>query len=321
MIEHHTGNVACGREPLVEAVLNFVTQGHAAEAGEIRASLEQAIDAAGSGAIESLSQHLASAGADWNYYPRDPLARRIHHLLAPRVLRHEPEILGREHLHAAANKPLVIFANHLSYSDANVIEVLLQQVGAGRLADRLTVVAGPKVYSSVRRRFSSLCFGTIKVPQSTARSSDEAVMSPRDVARTARRSIQIAHERLRLGEALLVFPEGSRSRSGRMQPLLSAVARYLDAPNAWVMPVGITGTEGLFPVDEELLKPVRVALRIGKPMPASSLAEHAPRDRRLMMDVIGFAIADLLPAEYRGVYGDVSCGDGHARRLAYELFH
>src|SRR5262249_52330999 len=154
-----------------------------------------------------------------------------------------------------------IFANHLSYSDANVIEVLLHNAGAGTLANRLTVIAGPKVYSNVQRRFSSLCFGTIKVPQSTARSSDEAVMSSREVARAARRVIDIAHDRLARGDALLVFPEGSRSRSGRMEPFLSAVARYIEAPDAWVLPVGLVGTERLFPVETESLVAVPLAMR------------------------------------------------------------
>ena len=124
----------------------------------------------------------------------------------------------------------MIFANHLSYSDANVVEVVLRKAGAAGLADRLTAIAGPKVYSNVTRRFSSLCFGTIKVPQSSERSSEDAVMNPRDIARAARRAIQIAQERLSLGEALLIFAEGSRSRTAQMQQFLSGTARYLELP-------------------------------------------------------------------------------------------
>ncbi len=81
---------------------------------------------------------------------RDPLARRIHRLLARRVLHQEPVLLGTEHLAAVAGKPVVIVANHLSYSDANLLEVLLHQAGAAELGERLTVVAGPKVYSNLR---------------------------------------------------------------------------------------------------------------------------------------------------------------------------
>jgi 1-acyl-sn-glycerol-3-phosphate acyltransferase len=264
--------------------------------------LERTIDEAGPEGLRVLGHRLSRAGADWNYFPGDPLARRIHHVLAERVLQQTPTISGTEYLTAVTGQPVVIVANHLSYSDANAIEVLLQQAGQQSLADRLTVIAGPKVYSNISRRFSSLCFGTIKIPQSSTRSSGEAVMHPREAARAARRSIEIAYERLALGEALLIFPEGARSRTGRMQPLLAGVARYLEAPDVWVLPMGLTGTERLFPIGEETLNPVPLTLRIGPPMAARALREAA-RDRQRMMDAIGAAIAQLLPLSYRGVYG------------------
>jgi len=293
----------CAREPLVDAISTFLAHKQMAGMSDIRASLERAIDEAGPDGIAFLGRHLADAGTDWSYYPRDPLARRIHRLLAEGVLRQKPIITGAGHLSAVAGKPLVIVANHLSYSDANAIEVLLHEAGGSELCDRLTVIAGPKVYSDVTRRFSSLCFGTIKVPQSGARATDEAVMNPRDVARAARRSIEIAHERLALGEALLVFAEGARSRSGGMQPLLPAVARYLEPPDVWVLPMGLTGTERLFPIGEDAINPVPITLRIGEPIPASVLQEQARGDRQLIMNAIGSAIARLLPSSYRGVYG------------------
>ena len=122
----------------------------------------------------------------------------------------------------------------------------------------MTVIAGPKVYSSLKRRFSSLCFGTIKTPQSRALSTEDAVMNTREVARAARRSIDIAHERLRQHDALLVFAEGTRSRTKGLQPMLPGVTRYLDGPDTWILPVGIIGTEALFPVGDDTLHPVQM---------------------------------------------------------------
>lgn len=293
----------CAREPLVDAISAFLAHRHMSGMQDIRASLEQTIDEAGPDGLQALGQRLSHAGTDWSYYPRDPLARRIHHVLAGRVLQQAPEVRGTANLIATAGKPLVIFANHLSYSDANAIEVLLQLAGVRALADRLTVIAGPKVYSNLNRRFSSLCFGTIKIPQSSTRSSGEALMDPREAARAARRSIQIALGRLGLGEALLIFPEGSRSRSGQMQRLLAGVARYLDAPDVWVVPMGLTGTERLFPIGEETLNPVPLTLTIGRPVPASVFRERHEGDRQRIMDDIGLAIARLLPPLYRGAYG------------------
>jgi 1-acyl-sn-glycerol-3-phosphate acyltransferase len=296
----------CGRDPLIAAITAFLARDHAQALGEIRDTLQREIDAAGPAALATLGNRLAHPDTDWSYYPSDPLARRIHRALARRVLQHEPVLLGTEHLAAVTGKPVVIISNHLSYSDANLLEVLLAQAGAGVLAERLTVIAGPKVYSSLRRRFSSLCFGTIKVPQSSGVSSEEAVMNPRAVAFAARRVIEIAHERLRLGEALLVFAEGTRSRTGEMQRLLPGVARYLDSPGSLILPVGIAGSEALFPIDEGSLNPVRTEVRLGAPLQADALRERTRGNRQGMMDAIGLSIAALLPPEYCGAYAGLS---------------
>ena len=289
--------------------------------GDIRESLEREIDEAGPEALVRLNERLDNAGADWSYCPRDPLARRIHHVVADKLLEPDSAIFGIEHVAALAGTPVIIFANHLSYSDANLLEIMLQRSGGAALADRLTVIAGPKVYSSLKRRFSSLCFGTIKTPQNSALSSEDAVMNPREVARAARLSIDIAHERLGEGDALLVFAEGTRSRNSGMQPLLAGASRYLDGPGTWIVPAGIVGTEALFPVGGDALHPVRIETRIGRPMPASMLQTHTGGDRRLMMDVIGLAIAQLLPPEYRGAYGDDAADLEDARRLLRAVGH
>lgn len=127
-------------------------------------------------------------------------------------------------------------------------------------------------------------------------------MNRRDVARAARRSIEMAHERLGNGDALLVFAEGSRSRTRGMQPMLPAVARYFEAPGTLVLPIGIVGTDTLFPIGDEIVHSVAIVARVGPPIRASRLLEAVGGDRRQAMTVVGRAIAALLPVEYRGVY-------------------
>jgi 1-acyl-sn-glycerol-3-phosphate acyltransferase len=253
----------------------------------------------------SLKARLA-ADEGWTYYPPDPLARRIHHLLADRFLQGGSRVEGLEPLDAVGTGPLTIFANHLSYADANVVDVLLERAGAGALARRLTALAGPKVFTSRERRFSSLCFGTIKVPQSTEVSSGEAQLHARDVARAARQAIDVALARVAGGDALLLFGEGTRSRTAAMQPMLAGVARYLDRPGTLVLPAGLTGPESLFPVDAATGHPARVCMRIGQPIDAGRLAACARGKRQIVMDAIGLAIAELLPLAYRGVYADAA---------------
>lgn len=307
------------RDGLIAHITAFLSGYDADTLAGIRDMLGREIAIAGPGALTALNERLLAAGADWDYYPRDPLARRIHHLLADLVLEPDSALHGVEQIAAVADAPVVIFANHLSYSDANLFEVLLHRAGETALAGRLTVIAGPKVYSSLKRRFSSLCFGTIKTPQSSGLSSEDAVMNPREVARAARRSIEVAHERLSEGDALLVFAEGTRSRTRGMQQMLTGVTRYLEAPGTWVLPVGITGSEALFPIGDETVHSVRIVARAGRPIEAQRLSDGAGGDRRLMMDAVGLTIAGLLPLEYHGVYGADAPDMDAARDLTLKL--
>ena len=290
------------RHTLAAAILAFLSNQDPDTLRDVRGVVERELDAAGERGFSNLLRRLALAGSDWAYFEADPLARRIHDVIASRLLGPDSQALGMEHVRAVAGQPVVICSNHLSYADANVLEILLRRCGGAELADRLTVIAGPKVYSSVKRRFSALCFGTIKTPQSSARSSEDAVMNAREVARAARLCIDLAAERLRGGDALLLFPEGTRSRTTGMQRMLPAVTRYFDDCGAWILPVGITGTEVVFPVGEDELHPDRIVVRAGAPVRSDALRAAAAADRRSMIDAIGLAIAELLPPEYMGDY-------------------
>lgn len=307
-----------GRKQLVGAITRFLANQNAETLEAIRLALERDFDDAGPDAVAQLARRLSETGADWEYYARDQLARRIHRTVADHILK-SSVLLGVEHVHSLGHAPVVIFSNHLSYSDANLLEVLAHRAGSVSLADRLTVIAGPKVYSSLKRRFSSLCFSTIKTPQSSSLSTEDAVMNPREVARVARRCIDIAHERLRQGDALLVFAEGTRSRTTELQQTLSAVSRYLDGPDVHILPSGIVGSEAMFPIGEDALYAVHVVARIGKPFKASALRERANGDRRLMMDAVGVAIAEQLPTPYRGTYADDAPGLEEARAVLADL--
>jgi 1-acyl-sn-glycerol-3-phosphate acyltransferase len=307
--------VTLGRDQLVAAITDFLANQDRAALAAMREAVVREIDTSPNGAIAALARRLAVAGEDWNYYESDPLARRLHHVLADHILKPGSTLHGIEHVRAVAGKPVVIFANHLSYADANLVEVLLHRAGGDELALRLTVIAGPKVYSSLKRRFSSLCFATIKTPQSSGVASEDAVMNPREVVRAARRSIDIAQDRLRQGDALLVFAEGTRSRTKGLQAMLPGVSRYLDPEGAWILPIGITGTEELFPVGEDTLHPVEAIATVGAPIDAAALRERAGGDRRVMMDAVGIAIAELLPDDYHGVYAPDAEDQSEARAI------
>jgi 1-acyl-sn-glycerol-3-phosphate acyltransferase len=307
--------VTLGRDQLVAAITDFLANQDPGALAAMRRAVVAEIDGMPNTALVALARRLATAGEDWSYYESDPVARRLHHVLADHILKPGSKLEGMDHVRAVAGKPIVIFANHLSYADANLVEVLLHRAGGDELAHRMTVIAGPKVYSSLKRRFSSLCFETIKTPQSSGVASEDAVMNPREVVRAARQSIDIAQERLRHGDALLVFAEGTRSRNKGLQQMLSGVSRYLDADGTWILPVGITGTEELFPVGDDTLHPVEAITRVGAPIDAARLRVLCHDDRRLIMDVVGLAIAEQLPEDYKGVYTPGGEGLDEATRI------
>ena len=287
------------RDDLIAAIVSFIGEQDLLSLDETPQQLRREFDDVSDEALIALKARLI-ADDGWAYYPPDPVSRRVHHVLAETFLTRDSEVHGVGHVDRVAGEPVVIFANHLSYADANVIDVLLERSGAGALARRLTAIAGPKVFTSRERRFSSLCFGNIKVPQSADVSTGEAVLGPREVARAARTAIDVAHARLASGDALLLFGEGTRSRSGELQPMLSGVARYLEGPDAWMLPIGLAGSEDIFPVDGSRIRPGRVVMRIGEPVRAATLRAQSAGDRREMMDVVGARIATLLPAAYCG---------------------
>jgi hypothetical protein len=72
------------------------------------------------------------------------------------------------------------------------------------------------------------------------------------------------------------------------------------------LPVGLAGSEDLFPIGEAAIRPARASAQIGRPIPADALLRFADGDRRVVMDAIGLAIAEVLPPSYRGVYASVT---------------
>ena len=115
-------------------------------------------------------------------------------------------------------------------------------------------------------------------------------MNPREVARAARQSIEIAHERLQAGDALLVFAEGTRSRTRAAADARGGVA-LSRLPTALVLPVGITGTEATVPDRRRRAARGAGDVEDRPPIDARVLRANAGGDRRLMMDAVGLAIA------------------------------
>jgi len=269
--------------------------------------------------LAEFGARVRATNQGWGFHAHDPVARRVSRLMSRLVLRPGSKLEGAEQLEIATQKPVFLVANHLSYIDANTIDALIVNGGHQDVADRLTVLVGPKVFALPIRRMASLCFGAIKIPQSQSNASGEAVMPRREVARLAVQTLASVAECHARGDHVLIFPEGSRSRTRAMGRVLAASARYFETPGSMILPLGLWGTETLAPVDSDRISEAEVHCRVGRPIEAALLAERAGGRRPVVADALGYLIADLLPESYRGEYGAVP-PDRVAARAAASSF-
>jgi 1-acyl-sn-glycerol-3-phosphate acyltransferase len=88
---------------------------------------------------------------------------------------------------------------------------------------------------------------------------------------------------LRAGNSFLIFPEGTRSRTGGLLPFKKGGFIMAIEAQAPVVPVAIQGGRAAMRKGSALVRPVRVTVRIGKPIPTAGMT-LADRDR-LIEDV------------------------------------
>lgn len=78
----------------------------------------------------------------------------------------------------------------------------------------------------------------------------------------------------RCGVSFLVYPEGHRSRTGRLQPFQSGAFVMAAGLNIPVVPVCMTGTEVFLSMKDPIIRPTKVEIRILPPIEPSSFPEE-----------------------------------------------
>jgi len=90
---------------------------------------------------------------------------------------------------------------------------------------------------------------------------------------SAMRSIEKGAKSIRDGSSFLIFPEGTRSRTGQMLPFKKGGFVMAIKAGAPIVPIAISGGRDAMQRGSRIIRPVRITIRVGEPVetPASAL--------------------------------------------------
>ena len=126
----------------------------------------------------------------------------------------------------------------------------------------------------------------------------------RDSGARAMVALDAAAEVLRDGALLCVYPEGTRSRDGRLHRGYTGAARVATAAGCPILPVGIVGTDTIQPPGARVPRVrKRCSISIGAPLDAGSVEPENRRNiARALTDELMERIAVLSGQEYVAQY-------------------
>lgn len=198
------------------------------------------------------------------------------------VLAFRPKVEGLRTV--PSRGPALLACNHTSYLDWLFLPLIVRTRRISFLA-KLEYFTRRGVRGRLQRYFFSAT-GQVPVDRSGA-----------DAATAALRT---ATELLHQGRLVGVFPEGSRTRDGRLNRGRTGIARMAAATGAPVIPVAMIGVFEVAPPGTRLPRPRKVGVRFGDPMPAVS-ASASPEELRTWTDLLMTRIAELSGQEQSGV--------------------
>jgi 1-acyl-sn-glycerol-3-phosphate acyltransferase len=219
-----------------------------------------------------------------------------HTVLKPlsRVL-YRPTIRGAENVPAAGG--VILASNHLSFIDSFAIPLAApRQV---RFLAKDDYFTGPGVRGTVTRGvFESV--GAIPVDRHSSRAAQE--------------SLEAALAVLAQGEAFGIYPEGTRSRDGLLYRGRTGVGYLALTAKVPVVPVALSGTQDIQPVEARFPRLARVSVTFGPALDFTERYAGVPqgRARREVTDEIMDAVAGLSGQARASGYNQIPSEPGPA---------
>jgi 1-acyl-sn-glycerol-3-phosphate acyltransferase len=100
-----------------------------------------------------------------------------------------------------------------------------------------------------------------------------------------REALRTCEQALRAGEPVVLFPEGTRQSGPKVQPLFEGAAFAAARAGVPIVPVGIGGSEWAMPKGSRQIRPVKVVMIVGKPIPAPERPEGGRVPRRAVAEL------------------------------------
>ena len=154
-----------------------------------------------------------------------------------------PQVIGLDNIPATGG--VILASNHLSFFDSVALPIVVPRKVVFLAKSDYFTGTGVKG-ALVRGWFEGM--GMLPVD--------------RDDSKAAIASLETALDVLGRGEAFGIYPEGTRSRDGRLYRGRTGVAHLALSAGVPVVPVGLTGTQDVQPIDANLpkLAPVSIAV-------------------------------------------------------------
>ncbi len=113
----------------------------------------------------------------------------------------------------------------------------------------------------------------------------------RSHGRKALKSLNLAAERIAAGSSVLIFPEGTRSKDGRLQPFKAGAILLAIRSGVPIVPIGFNNTSQLLPKGKLLPKGGEIVIRIGHPIPTQ---KYKPKEKQALAAILHDRVAELL---------------------------
>ncbi|WCL51111.1 1-acyl-sn-glycerol-3-phosphate acyltransferase [Leptospira sp. GIMC2001] len=258
---------------------------------------------------------------DMNPVPRDFMLR----FLDPIMKKFTVEgVENLELLNPVIGKiPITLISNHLSHLDAPAIFALLYNAGpqGRKIAEQLVFIAGRLAFEPDFTRLGLYMFGTLLVCSKKDMSDTPSLSDI--MTKINMRSFRQAQKIQTEGKIISIFPEGTRSRDGRLMPFVDTVYHYV--ANKIVLPISLEGTDKILPTSGFLFNQATGKLTIGKPVLVGELSkklmEHFPETmdhvqfpgkgdkKQFLIDNLALLVGSNLNKHQHGTYRNLYNGD------------